>query len=519
MKNQSGDHISLIVRWALPVLLTALFYGLLPLYMMPGEDAAILFCYADNLAQTGTISYYPGGLPAEGATDFLFMLMVSLGVKLGLKTYVSALIWSAAASLLSCYILMRLCSARSIFQAIAVTIAIFFSTQMIAGQLGYGTIVFGSAWLHFIWQYFRGTFKNLTISALILCLLRPDGFLFAFPLVTFSWLNQKAEFKERSKQLFLLGILPGLCYFFWRWWYFGEMFPLPFYIKTAYPEKIGWFFIQASYFLNRHFVLYYMLPLAVGIFVAALRFRKSISNKEWLFLFSAIALPFIFYSSTQQDMNFGFRYQYPMYLGAVFAAFYFSEKFKLKWLLIAVIAAPVYYIPFKYKQYTTMSHLESFNYFRFTAALNGISGKAALTDAGYFAWRSKWECTDLWGLNSPAFSNKCAQPEDMAALHADMIQIGPFPWDSLPEAKQAKTYLNTVQNAYLYLHHSDYEVWQLPGVIEPVKKETIIYPWLDKLFIGPTQPKEILTFGIRPDFKEKEKLRAILTDFHAKKIR
>ena len=41
-------------------------------FSIPYEDASILFSYAENLANTGIISYFPNGSPAEGATDFLF---------------------------------------------------------------------------------------------------------------------------------------------------------------------------------------------------------------------------------------------------------------------------------------------------------------------------------------------------------------------------------------------------------------------------------------------------------------
>ena len=54
---------------------------------LPAEDAAILFNYAENLSNTGIISYYPGGEKIEGATDFLWMIALSFFYTLGLNTF------------------------------------------------------------------------------------------------------------------------------------------------------------------------------------------------------------------------------------------------------------------------------------------------------------------------------------------------------------------------------------------------------------------------------------------------
>ena len=42
-------------------------------YFLPNEDAAILFRYSENLANSGIISYNLYAQPTEGATDFLFI--------------------------------------------------------------------------------------------------------------------------------------------------------------------------------------------------------------------------------------------------------------------------------------------------------------------------------------------------------------------------------------------------------------------------------------------------------------
>ena len=96
------------------VLLLALM-GLASLFIMtyvtlthaPAEDAVILHQYSRNLAETGTISYIPGGVHAEGATDFLWMLYIALGFKLHLSPTVSTALANIICAFALSYVLLR----------------------------------------------------------------------------------------------------------------------------------------------------------------------------------------------------------------------------------------------------------------------------------------------------------------------------------------------------------------------------------------------------------------------------
>ncbi len=64
---------------ALLLVLVTLGYvvGMVPLAAPPAEDAAILMRYAVHLAEGHGIVWNVGEKPVDGATDFLFMLMVA----------------------------------------------------------------------------------------------------------------------------------------------------------------------------------------------------------------------------------------------------------------------------------------------------------------------------------------------------------------------------------------------------------------------------------------------------------
>ncbi len=73
----------------------------------PHEDAFILFRYAENLAEGHGIVFNPGGPRTEGATDFLWLLMLAGLVKLGIDVAVGAVILNAVGAGLAVWILCR----------------------------------------------------------------------------------------------------------------------------------------------------------------------------------------------------------------------------------------------------------------------------------------------------------------------------------------------------------------------------------------------------------------------------
>ncbi|RMG67386.1 MAG: hypothetical protein D6722_13275, partial [Bacteroidetes bacterium] len=104
MRFGSLPHMVLLVLAAL----TLSGLAVVSLQLPPAEDAAILFRYSENLADTGVISYNPGGPPVEGATDFLWMLLLAAAHWLGLETYSASLGLSLLSLLATLYVQYRL---------------------------------------------------------------------------------------------------------------------------------------------------------------------------------------------------------------------------------------------------------------------------------------------------------------------------------------------------------------------------------------------------------------------------
>ena len=70
------------------------------------EDAYILFNYSENLSNHGVISYYPDGPPAEGATDFLWMILLSFMYLIKIPTFLSVSILNSLGTFTISYVLV-----------------------------------------------------------------------------------------------------------------------------------------------------------------------------------------------------------------------------------------------------------------------------------------------------------------------------------------------------------------------------------------------------------------------------
>jgi hypothetical protein len=79
-------------------------------HSVPFEDAAMLLRYADNFANGHGIVWNIGEPPVDGATDFLFMLLIGLLAKSGLSVEIAArvlIIASHLATVVAVYLFSR----------------------------------------------------------------------------------------------------------------------------------------------------------------------------------------------------------------------------------------------------------------------------------------------------------------------------------------------------------------------------------------------------------------------------
>lgn len=137
------------------------------------------------------------------------------------------------------------------------------------------------------------------IIALLLPLTRPEGIFIS--IFAFLYLVFKRKIKVNYVILTLV-ILLGIAYFIWRYNYFGELFPLPFYQKSV-KSSAG----IISIIINSFSALHYIVCLLVFTVI----FRK---NAFFVYLSTLVLCLFYFvYGTSLLSMNFADRFSYQLF--------------------------------------------------------------------------------------------------------------------------------------------------------------------------------------------------------------
>jgi hypothetical protein len=290
-----------VLLWLVPLAAAALYlfvgYRILATGH-PHEDAYILFIFAENLVDTGRISFYAGGPPAEGATDFLWMLAVAALYATGITSALATQLLNAAGVWVISFLLMRACIDRgAVIAGTIFALGVPLTGFVQAGYVGFSAPLYCALVLVTFVLVAEGASARLhwvPVLGLILGLFRPDGVLMAvgFWLValTLCPATLRRRYLTYSAAVFAL----GLSYFMWRWSYFGEFLPLPLYVKSAVDgDMIGlsdtliWLIGQSGYGLMAigFLALVSQTPrrfaaavLPVALLIAALAFAHTSQN-------------------------------------------------------------------------------------------------------------------------------------------------------------------------------------------------------------------------------------------------
>jgi hypothetical protein len=175
-----------VIFWVLCAMGIAVLTSFLiaPQFILPAEDAVILFQFSRNLATTGAITFIKHGPHAEGATDFGWMVMIAGALKLGIQSVWFVGIANAISSVGLAALLLRIagCRPRAV-QVLFITGVLLATPQYFSAIVGFSTIPFGFLLTLAAFAYLRRKDTLLPLSSLALCLFRPDGVVFAIPMM------------------------------------------------------------------------------------------------------------------------------------------------------------------------------------------------------------------------------------------------------------------------------------------------------------------------------------------------
>lgn len=390
----------------------------------PAEDATILFNYAENLWNTGRISFYPNGPTVEGYTDFLFMILLAGSQFFINDTFLVAKIISIASIFFSIFLVYKSDSGKSFYALLFVGFLLIFSPQLEAAWRGYGTWMWAFflclTIFSFLWKKQWLFFFSLFLCALV----RLESLVILFPLLAFSLLDSKNKGQSLKGFLFFL-VSPLILYLLFKRIYFREFLPLSFFItsNSSFDTRFFGVMFKNSFFTNYHFIKYYLLiPTLLSLFIGLV--GKSMLNiRQWIVVLSLTIVPFLLYSLFSQQMNLGFRYQMPMYIGFVYF-FYFNfgkHRIFISSLVAIILVSYILYFSIPHIEKVILS--ENSNHIKIAEEVANMDNKYKLltTEAGIYPWKLKWQTVDAWGLNTKELTNRLISESDITELNPDLV--------------------------------------------------------------------------------------------------
>lgn len=389
------------------------------LHLPPAEDAAMLMRYAQHLAEGHGIVWNIGEKPVDGATDFLFMVMVAALIKTGLtpETATRALIF--VAHLLNVALLYW------------VGVSLFGTARWVA-FLGSFYVIVSAATLYIVTCFGApvfALFASLTwfcalrimlheaegswaagfgLFSLLTGLIRPEGVLLSLlMLLGILWVRGvRASWLPILAWLICVVGIGGI-YFLWRWNYFGHPLPNPFYKKGGGVLHFSGLINSYTNFLVFNLP---MLPLWLGVLLLGVQRR----------LFIGMMLPVVGFASLfillSSEMNLYGRFQYvtlPLSMMVTFATYIalrrqvaviplIGQEHTLRVLRATALVGGMLLLH-RYTAFTLYAYPpRPDGRYEMARALARYAPKGyymAVTEAGLLPFYSRWKAIDTWGLN------------------------------------------------------------------------------------------------------------------------
>ncbi|HET9957852.1 MAG TPA: hypothetical protein VFQ61_25315 [Polyangiaceae bacterium] len=404
----------------------------------PHEDAFILFRYVEHLAHGQGIVFNTVGPHAEGATDFLWMVLLALGTRLGVDVAeFAALLNALGVALLAglgsaMFLGLRAPSLGDRAFLLILSMALPFLPFASASYEGFssllycGLIVGGAAaavseerkWVH-----------ATPWLALIVALFRPDGVLLAVPMTVTALWRSRARLHASKRLLFhvLAAAVLGACYFMWRYRYFGLLLPLPLYVKSRGTAVLPGLEDNWDWFWNASgapLILLCCITLALVV-----QRRGSGAHRSRSLLWIALPAVFLFAGLlfAHQSQNIAFRFQAPIH--ALLLALMLSQLGVAldHWPshlargsgrffgVLAIVAA--FFFP---KTIWPLDYMDGVS----VELARHLNGKVvAATEAGRLAFWTDGTVIDVVGLNDPRCAQRPADLNYISAVQPDVIMF------------------------------------------------------------------------------------------------
>jgi hypothetical protein len=392
----------------------------------PEEDAAMLMRYARHLAAGHGIVWNIGEKPLDGATNFLFLLVLAGVHRLGLGLEAAARgigLVAHAATVLLVFFGVRALHGGS--RAWALVPAVFLAVGPGLRHLAacYGTLfplAATVAWLCACRLAVSAEGEEgrpalgYAFAALLMGLARPEGvFLGAFMLVAVLLYRDRRGLKPIVSGFLLVFLTLGLAYFLWRWHHFGYPLPNPFYRKGG--GVLHWHSLRQSWKNLWALAFPFILLLPLGLLLRSAR-------RAALFVTVPVVLFVSLFILISDETNYVMRFRYPilpvLLLGCVPVARALRARLAETWpgprasppwasaavaLMVAASLAVWQHHSYRFVAPRRIGLYDAALVLR-DYAPRGFS--LVTTEAGLLPLYSEWRAVDAWGLNDAYIAHR-----------------------------------------------------------------------------------------------------------------
>jgi hypothetical protein len=405
----------------------------------PYEDAAMLMRYAQNFAAGHGISWNPGEHPADGATDFLFMLALAGWCRAGQPVETGTRILGLVAHLVVVGLVFVFVRNRTEDRGTALVSGTFLALGpgVLYLQAHFGTPFFALGvlvhWCLALRAVDRpedtGTLIATALTGVLLGVMRPEGILVAgFVLLALVFHLGWSRGKPVAVWFALAFLVPGVAYLLWRWRYFGTPLPTPLLIKGE--QRLHWDSLCASIRCTVGLTLPFLLAFVPGLVDRATR-RKTVFHlvpvvgmtAMWILLSNAT--------------NYFRRFQYPvlpMILVSWPLVWGATAEARQRWMarvglqgrvarVVPLAALVLLAVGWSVRRGLPERQLSRDGRYEAGLALArfGADRVMATTEAGLLPLYSRWTAVDLYGLNDPVVARRGPAWDYLDARQPDLI--------------------------------------------------------------------------------------------------
>jgi arabinofuranosyltransferase len=426
-------------------------------FSYPFEDAAILMRYAQHIADGFGIVWNIGDQPVDGGTDFLAMMAMAGLIRLGLEAKNAAQFIGILAHLLTAAIVYlavirygKMPRAAGMWCAglflvgpglplisAAFTTPLFVMLASLTWYLAIRIITLPED---------GGAEVLFSLSGLATGLARPEGVLLAgFMLAGIVYAKGVRQCLRLMLVFTALFAVLGGTYFLWRWNYFCQPLPNPYYKKGGFALHLD---SLVKSIVNVGLLCVAIIPAFI------LGFRKRTTRTLAIATAIPIGLFTVIWVLMSNEMNLMMRYQYPVFPVALMswplwvrglgddlhlAGFRLDRSGRWVARSLALFAtAAAFALMFAVdlhgvSKFDARAWVEtSSEKFAVGSALGKYDHRhvIATTEAGLLPLYSQWRSLDTWGLNDPWIAHHGGITEqylnswrpDVIAFHGSMLR-------------------------------------------------------------------------------------------------